>query len=87
MTAISSATGATTVDERREEQERDLEEGDDGLALGRDEVELAERLGQPDGGRKRDQGQEERAEHPVENVALDELHASSPQAEPRRPRL
>ena len=70
-TAITSATGAITSNQLRDDQAGDAEEHQDGLALAGHQVDVAQRLGEPDRGRQADQHQQERPKGGAKNIPAD----------------
>src|SRR5205085_3585001 len=60
--------------QHRDEQSRDAEEDQDGLPLIRHQVDLTQRVREPDDRRQADQDQQKRAESRAENVAVERTH-------------
>ena len=65
-------------DKLRNDQAGDAEEGQDGLALSRHQVDVAQRLGHPDGARQADEHQQERPERGAKNIPADRPHPPAP---------
>ena len=58
-------------DQLRDDQAGDADERQDGLALAGHQVDVAQRLGEPDGARQADEHQQERPKRGAKNVPAD----------------